>query len=84
MGQIYLGYYSIIAAVILIGGSFALVVFKRWYNDRQTNKKDIHRLLVIRELQPNDGKSLVDKVNKQGRQIEEIYCMLKDKKPVET
>ena len=92
VGNIYLGYYSIIAAIILIVGSFLLVIFKHWYNDRQTTKHYVRRLLTLNEaeLKPNGGKSLVDKVDKQGRQIEyqgsqieEIYCILKGKKPVE-
>ena len=63
----------VIAVALLIVSTWFLMFFKSWYQDDKAAKKDLHRLLVLheRELQPNDGKSLVDKVDKQGRQIDE-------------
>ena len=74
-----------IGAFILVSGSFMLMFFKSWYQTDKQAKQDIQRLLVLheRELQPNAGKSLVDKVNKMETQMGEILSMLKSEKSVE-
>ena len=75
----------IVAVVLLILSTWFLMFFKTWYHEDKAAKKDLHRLLVLheRELRPNDGKSLVDKVDRIERFLEEHLRNRESKKPAE-